>query len=581
MAQAQHTPLAKFDDIPGQLPQSQVPDDVDLSAIAKDAVSKVNNLQPDDLAEYAVWRDLLTFTGTYRTFYSGQKVFHTFQRLRQQKHSSEFQLKDTPPRKASCLADSWVDIDVTFTTDEDGLLGEGAGTVSLALDEDGKWRIWMLRTWLENFEGHGHPDMPKPGLKATNGVNGHTNGITNGTNGSHADTYDVVIVGGGQSGLSTAGRLQALGLKYILLEKRPEIGHVWAARYDSLRWHTSKWYGSLPFEHTYSEEEDYMVPAKRIGASHKDWAERYGLNYRTNMSVDGAKYDEGSETWTVSATSPEGKVEFNAKNLVLSIGTGHLTPSLPSWATPDKIAASGYKGTIMHSTNYTSSTAWAGKRGLVVGTANTGHDVAEDMANAGMSTTMLQRGHTFVFPAPWLHHAEDLEYNAHTPVSEADRTSFTYPNKVMREMVNRIVHFLIKKDPEQFDALEKAGFKLDRYGDIYSHLYIHFGGHYVDIGASKRISEGEIKVVSKTVKKLTESGVEFEDGYSTEADLIVLCTGFNHDFRADAKRLLGEAVADKMDDFWGVDGEGEIRGHAKIAGRKLFSLSLSHISLHL
>ena len=122
----------------------------------------------------------------------------------------------------------------------------------------------------------------------------------------------------------------------------------------------------------------------------------------------------------------------------------------------------------------------------MIGTANTGHDVAEDLANAGMATTIVQRNPTFVFPAEWLHRAEDVHYRAEIPIDVADRESFTYPNKIMRQIINRGVWAGIKGSPERFDALEKAGFKVDRFGDIYNHLYVRFGGHYVDIG--ERIS---------------------------------------------------------------------------------------------
>ncbi len=76
------------------------------------------------------------------------------------------------------------------------------------------------------------------------------------------------------------------------------------------------------------------------------------------------------------------------------------------------------------------------------------------------------------------------------------------------------------------------------------------------------------------VKCLTEDGLMFEDGEELGADLIVLCTGFDHVFRNDAAKIVGNDVAEQMDDFWGTDGEGEIRGHAKLAGRRLLEVVL-------
>ncbi|KAK4545847.1 hypothetical protein LTR36_002411 [Oleoguttula mirabilis] len=576
MAKKQRTSAANFDDIPGELPKGTVPPDVDLSRVAHDAVDKLNSLKQGDLAENAIWRDLLSFTGTYRTFYSRPTVVATLQKLSNAKQRSVFKLKERDPRRAGSLGDiGWVDVDIQFNTEEDGIVGQCEGIVSVIRSEDGEWRIWMLRTWLECLDGHGHPDVLEPSQAPShNGQNGYSNDQANGlANGHHGHqdlptvSYDAVVVGGGQAGLSVAGRLKALNVNYILLEKRPEIGHIWATRYDSLRWHTSKEYGCLPFDHTYPAEDDYMLPAKRIGAGHKAYSERFGINLRTSSSVESAVFDDKANVWTISVASPEGHQTLKARNLVLSIGPGHLTPVSPTWATPDRIDASNFRGTITHSSSYFSIPAsLAGKAGIVVGTANTGHDVAEDMANAGMSTTMVQRGATFVFPMEWLHHAQDLDYNANSDAGAADKECFTYPNKILRENINRVVWMLIRNSPERFDALEKAGFKLDRYGDIYTNIYSRFGGHYVDIGASARIAQGEIKIKSQAVKCLTEKGLLFEDGSEVPADLIVLCTGFDHNFRTDAAKIVGREVAEQMDDFWGVNGEGEIRGHAKLAG---------------
>ena len=57
------------------------------------------------------------------------------------------------------------------------------------------------------------------------------------------------------------------------------------------------------------------------------------------------------------------------------------------------------------------------------------------------------------------------------------------------------------------------------------------------------------------VKGLTEDGLIFEDGQEIGADLIVLCTGFSKDFRMEAARIVGEDIANRMDDFWGTDRE--------------------------
>ena len=46
---------------------------------------------------------------------------------------------------------------------------------------------------------------------------------------------DVVVVGGGQAGLAMAWHLRRQGMRFLALEAGPELGHVWRARWDSLK----------------------------------------------------------------------------------------------------------------------------------------------------------------------------------------------------------------------------------------------------------------------------------------------------------------------------------------------------------
>lgn len=558
MTTKQDTAAVSFDDIPGELPQGKVPEDTEYNEVAGIALEKLNNLDETSLASNVIWRDLLAVSDTFRTFYSPAVMYKAFRELFQRKQCSKFNATDDEPRLFNVGGASWLDIDFTFKTTEEDLIGSCAGVVSLIPDpKSGEWKIWMLRTWLESYEGHGHPDHAKSTSSET---------VKPMPNQTEEGEYDVIIVGGGQGGLGVAGRLKALGINHILLDQRSEVGKIWSDRYASLRWHTIKEYSNLPLGRTFNPEDPDLLPATKIAAGYKAFAERYGLNVRTGTNVTSAEWDDASRTWTVAA---EGTTQtWTAKNLVLSVGPGSSIPSLPSWASPEKVKTSGFKGTIVHSADFDTPDSWKGKRGVVVGTGNTAHDIAEDLANADMETTMMQRNPTFVFPGDWLEAVEKKDYNMSKPTSVSDRQTVTQPNKILRQMANAGVWAGIKANPERFDALEKAGFKVDRYGDIFTHLYIRFGGHYVDTGASGRIVKGEIKVKSEPVKELTENGLLCEDGSTVEADLIVLATGYDHDFRKTATELVGKKVADQMDNYFGVDAEGELRGHARLSGRK-------------
>jgi hypothetical protein len=49
---------------------------------------------------------------------------------------------------------------------------------------------------------------------------------------------------------------------------------------------------------------------------------------------------------------------------------------------------------------------------------------------------------------------------------------------------------MAQNDSERFDSLERAGFNVERYGDIIQIIYGRMGGHYMDVGVSAKIAQG-------------------------------------------------------------------------------------------
>lgn len=93
------------------------------------------------------------------------------------------------------------------------------------MQDEGEWKIWLLRTILNDFKGLSFSiDVLEPG--ATKHVEEED---------VEQNHFDCIIVGAGLSGLSVAGRLKALGVSYVVLEKNAEVGDNWRKRYDSAK----------------------------------------------------------------------------------------------------------------------------------------------------------------------------------------------------------------------------------------------------------------------------------------------------------------------------------------------------------
>lgn len=131
------------------------------------------------------------------------------------------------------------------------------------------------------------------------------------------------------------------------------------------------------------------------------------------------------------------------------------------------------------------------------------------------------------------------------------------------------MHNLVLTHSAWYSALESSGLKCDRPGDLIANLNERFGGYYFDFGACERILDGSIKVKSDSaVRGWSKDGLVFEDGSQVEGEVVVFATGFDGNAAGDVGKLLGEEVRGKLDGYWGVDGEGEVRGVWKPSGRE-------------
>ncbi|MCJ1304388.1 hypothetical protein MMC08_007200 [Hypocenomyce scalaris] len=160
-----------------------------------------------------------------------------------------------------------------------------------------------------------------------------------------------------------------------------------------------------------------------------------------------------------------------------------------------------------------------------------------------------------------------VSWNADIPTEVADEMMLTVPLAVSRLVSMLVLNGMAKAEPERFDALEKAGFKVIRYGDIIYQIFDRFGGHYMDVGASEKIAKGLIKVKSDALPvHYTEEGLMFNDGRELKADVIVFATGFVGTMKDTIREMLGSEVADRVEDFWGINEEGELKGAFKPSG---------------
>lgn len=74
----------------------------------------------------------------------------------------------------------------------------------------------------------------------------------------------------------------------------------------------------------------------------------------------------------------------------------------------------------------------------------------------------------------------------------ADRIQFSTPIVIGSQRLNHNLHAMVRADPDRFDALERKGFKTERYGDVVYHLNERLGGFHMDVGASAKVADGRV-----------------------------------------------------------------------------------------
>ncbi len=189
------------------------------------------------------------------------------------------------------------------------------------------------------------------------------------SNNQASERVQVVVIGGGQAGLSVGYCLARRGLSFVILEANPRVGDSWRRRWDSLRLFTPAKYDGLiglafpapPFSFpTKDQMADYL----------EAYAKHFDLPVRTGTEVDrlwrdGARY-------IVDA----GDRRFEADQVVVAMAT-YQSARVPSFAQAlDRSIAQ------WHSREYRNPDQLQPGDVLLVGAGNSGAEIAMDVARS-------------------------------------------------------------------------------------------------------------------------------------------------------------------------------------------------------
>lgn len=277
-----------------------------------------------------------------------------------------------------------------------------------------------------------------------------------------------------------------------------------------------------------------------------------------------SKWDPERWRWTVTVkrqteSGAEGTRTFYPHHIIQA--TGHSG----KMNMPEIKGIQTFKGDrLCHSSQFPGARNIGGKKAVVIGCCNSAHDIAQDYMEKGYDITVVQRSSTCVVSSDSITNlALKGLYEENGPdVEDADLILHSLPMPVFKTHQIGLYKLQKANDAEILQGLAAAGFKTDDGPDdagLMLKYYQRGGGYYIDVGASKLIADGRIKIKQgQEVSEVLPHGIQFADGSELEADEIVFATGYQN-MRTQTRAIFGDNVADAMGDVWGFNDKNEVR----------------------
>jgi len=500
------------------------------------------------------WRDLLAFTWHIQTVSGAGKIVDTLKALAPNVKPSGFQtdLRRTPPRVVTRAGRETVEAIFNFET----AYGPASGVVRLIRDGDDREtaKAWTLMTALDGIEGFEETvGKARPTGEAYSRDFTGPNWLDQRRSAAAYTDRDpaVLVVGGGQAGLSIAARLTQWNVDTLVVDRGDRIGDNWRNRYHALSLHNQVHVNHLPYMPFPPTWPKYL-PKDKIAGWFEAYAESMELNFWTGTEFAGGSYDEREGKWSVAVKQADGETrEMHPRHVVMATSVSDI-PSLP-----DIPSLKDFAGKIIHSSAYADGTNWTDRNVVIIGTGTSGHDIAQDLYSNGANVTLVRRSPTPVVnvePSAQLPYAL---YDEGPDVEDCDFIVSATPFQLMKKSHQMMAEQATTLDQDLLDRLTDVGFKIDYADDTgWQFKFLQRGGgYYFNVGCSDLIADGKIGLVQfSDIDTFVADGARMGNGDTLPADLIVLATGFKgQDYLV--RQLFGDGVADRVGPIWGFDPE--------------------------
>ena len=535
----------------------------DVSIAAKDWLAQFESAiaKPDEAAlknlfhPESYWRDVLALSWNLQTINGGDAIVRELkvQAGRAAPRGLAIDPNRAAPRRVTRAGTVSIEAIFKFETAQ----GRGSGILRLIPDaaDGNRLKAWTLLTALDELKGFEEQlGSARPrGQSYSRDFRGPNWLDLRKASSQYADRDPtVLVVGGGQAGLAIAARLKQLRIDTLIVDRETRVGDNWRKRYHALTLHNQVQVNHLPYM-PFPPNWPVYIPKDKLANWFEAYVDAMELNYWTGTEFEGGSHDEADGRWSVALRLSDGsKRVMHPRHVVMATGVSGI-PNLP-----DIPALKNFSGTVLHSSQYDDGEAWKGKKAIVIGTGNSGHDIAQDLHSSGADVTLVQRSSTLVTniePSAQLAYAA---YNEGT-LDDNDLIATSMPLVLAKRSHVMLTEQSRSLDKELLDGLTRVGFKLD-YGDGGTGWQFKYltrgGGYYFNVGCSDLVAGGAIRLIQfADIDTFVADGVRMKTGEHLAADLIVLATGYRPQ-EVLVRKLFGNDIAKRVGPIWGF-GEGQ------------------------
>ena len=307
--------------------------------------------------------------------------------------------------------------------------------------------------------------------------------------------HDVVaVIGAGPAGLAAAATLQPLNFRVRVLEQSDSFAWRWRHHYDRLHLHTTRRLSALPGLKIPTECGRWVSRDDFVRYL-ESYVKRHAIAVELGTAVQRVERVAGG--WHLSTS----KGAVDADFVVVCAGYNNRA------FTPDWPGRAGFAGELVHSQDYRNGEPYRGKRVLVVGTGNSGAEIATDLVE----------------------HGADVYWSFRTPPNILPRSIVGIPAQGLGIMLRPLPAKLVDPIVAAFERVTVGNllpFGLPRpTRGMYSGVLNDHVLPILDVGVVAAIKSGRLRPVT-AVASFDAACVLLVDQQRLDVDAVVSCTGF-------------------------------------------------------